>query len=140
MTALPSKALLVVGLLLLSAEAWAQADRMLPADDMQAPPGQVPLAEQSPADSALEREAVPIQRVSPYPRRARQPHDMEKKIWSQRRRGPVDFLSLSMGGALLACILVVVFRRRKSAKAAAAEASEDLAPARVVSSNAKPPL
>jgi hypothetical protein len=118
---LPSQAFLIIGLLLTSAEAWADRDTLLPGDGngtVQRTPArpQLPsMAAQTSTGMEHMRSTITTGNHSVVrPPRTRNPGP--DNIRSAQGKGPVDVLSLSLGGAL-SCFFVLAFvRRRKTAK------------------------
>ena len=123
MIALPTKAFLVIGLFLGSSEAWAQQ-------------GEASQSRSSPASLGAQPTTQALDSEARYPSRARQSRELEQQIRSTRKKGPVDFLSLSLGGSLLVFLVVATLRRRKGiAEAFPDEVDAELPIARVHKSN-----
>tara|TARA_R110002096_G_scaffold361075_3_gene554156 strand:+ start:52645 stop:53073 length:429 start_codon:yes stop_codon:yes gene_type:complete len=117
---LSSQTVLVIGLLLTSAEAWAQSSNVMADEERKARQLFPANSGGSAGDLLAQNEApridtVPRHRIRATPSRVRRHGD--DHIREAQSRGPVDVLSLSMGGAL-ACFFALAFvRRRKSARA-----------------------
>ena len=115
---LSSQTILVIGLLLTSAEAWAQSGSVMADEGRKArrlSPGNSGADGRLAQNVAPRLDSTPRHRIRATPPRARRHGD--DHIREAQSRGPVDVLSLSMGGAL-ACFFALAFvRRRKSARA-----------------------
>lgn len=106
---LPTKAFLVMGLLLTSADAWAHQDPIVSID----------------GDGT-------VYTLSDQYRPA--PRDALDHIRSTQGKRPVDVLSLSLGGALACFFALAMVRRRKSMKARVPNPKVNLPAARALTS------
>lgn len=125
---MPTKAFLVIGLLLTSGEAWAQGDTIIPIEGdgkVQRLPGEF----QSASLDAMAHRLLP-----PVPARRGLPNDSEDHIRSAQGKGPVDVLSLSLGGALACFFVIAMIRRRKSRIVGSSGPRVDLPSARALTS------
>jgi hypothetical protein len=138
---LSSQTFLIIGLLLTSAEAWAQVDSANPALGSANPAlgsanpalgsanpalgsANPALGSANPALGSAKLSvapnvthgAIPLRRLQPAAPRAREPG--EDHIRKAQGKGPVDVLSLSLGGALACFLVLTLIRRRKSARGA----------------------
>lgn len=68
----------------------------------------------------------------PASARLSNPQDLGPHIKTSQGKGPVDVMSLSLGGALAGFFVLAMFRRRKTLKAAARSAQVELPLARVL--------
>ncbi len=129
---LTTKAVLVVGLLLSSAQAWARKNAVLANEGFRAPELHT---------GALSLSAALAYRSTGYeqPRRhwsmpsaaSARNSGSEDRLRSRQGKRHVDVMSLSLGGAL-ACFFALAFLRRRKSKRASA--SESLPTARVLRS------